>query len=522
MLAAAAQAVVGGEDDLVNRYPNVGAFMPFAKASNRLAILCSGTLIHPRVFLTAGHCAEGPTDGTTIDDYIAVVSFRNIRPRDAPGTWVPIVGSLTHPSYPRNGRGGSLIPSESDVGVLLLGEPVRTITPAQLPAPGEFDSLSGRLMTLVGYGCDPGDDGWNGSRSFGGTVGNAINGEWGQFTPASAYSCAGDSGGPILHEGRVILITSGGGNGFAYPARIDAPAVLSWLAKVIESVSGPPATTLDLNQHGLTGSWYQPSTDGQGIEIEVYPNLVAPGTGLLQGSWFTFDYAAPGGAPSQRWYTFSGNVQTGQTSATPLTLYQNVGGNFNALPITSAVQVGTVLLSVADCMTATMAYTFTDGSARSGSIPLVRLTPNVTCSASGTTSSNADFGYSGNWFDPATAGQGFVFEVNPNAPAVFFAWYTYAPNGQSQGAAGQRWYTGLASYTPNSRTLPVTLYETTGGLFNSVMPASHTVAVGKATATFSSCNAAQLTFNFTGGSSAGSAGTINLSRIGPVPAGCGS
>jgi len=333
------------------------------------------------------------------------------------------------------------------------------------------------------------------------------------FTLAPGASCRFDItltltnqvAGPIVAR---IDIDSNGG-----------PTAQVQLRAFNTGAGGAPPTFV-LNQHGLTGSWFEPATSGQGIEIEVYPDLVAPGTGLLQGSWFTFDYVAAGGAATQRWYTFGGNVQTGRASAT-LTLYQNVGGNFNALPITSAVQVGTVVLSVADCVTATMAYTFTDGSARSGSIPLVRLTPNVTCSASGATSSNADFGYSGNWFDPATAGQGVVFEVNPNAPAVFFAWYTYAPNGQSQGAAGQRWYTGLASYTPGSRTLPVTLYETTGGLFNSVLPAAHTVAVGTATARFSSCNAAQLTFELTGGSNAGAAGTINLSRVGPVPAGCG-
>ena len=63
--------------------------------------------------------------------------------------------------------------------------------------------------------------------------------------------------------------------------------------------------------------------------------------------------------------------------------------------------------------------------------------------------------------------------MNPNAGVIFFAWYTYAPNGQSQGAAGQRWYTGLASYIQGSRTFAVLLYETIGGLFNSVTPPAH-------------------------------------------------
>ena len=29
---------------------------------------------------------------------------------------------------------------------------------------------------------------------------------------------------------------------------------------------------VDLNQHGLTGSWYEAATSGQGLEVEVFPN----------------------------------------------------------------------------------------------------------------------------------------------------------------------------------------------------------------------------------------------------------
>jgi len=285
------------------------------------------------------------------------------------------------------------------------------------------------------------------------------------------------------------------------------------------SGNGVAAAGIDMNQQGLTGSWFQPATNGQGVELEVYPNLVGAGVGFVQGSWFTFDYTAAGGASSQRWYTFGGNATGGQSTAT-FTLYQNVGGNFDAPPITTAVPVGTVTLTFTDCMTATLTFQFNDGSGRSGTIQLVRLTPNVTCSASSPHPTNADFGYSGNWYDPLTAGQGFVFEVNPTAGVVFFAWYTYAPNGQSQGAAGQRWYTGQANYNVGARTIQTTLYETTGGLFNAANPASHTVPVGTATVTFTSCGAGQVAFNFTAGSSAGSSGTINVQRVGPIPAGC--
>ena len=204
-----------------------------------------------------------------------------------------------------------------------------------------------------------------------------------------------------------------------------------------------------------------------------------------------------------------------------VTIFQNTGGNFDAPPVTNAVAVGTGRVSFDSCTSGSLDYTFTDGSGRSGSIPMTRLTPNVTCGAAAAKAANADFGLSGNWFDAATSGQGFVFEVNPIATVVFFAWYTYAPAGQAAGAAGQRWFTGQGTFTPGTHTAPLTLYETTGGVFDTPTPmAQASVAVGTATATFTSCTSAQLTFSFTSGSNAGHAGAIALTRVGPVPAGC--
>ena len=280
---------------------------------------------------------------------------------------------------------------------------------------------------------------------------------------------------------------------------------------------GPSAPNVD--QQGLTGSWYQPATSGQGLEIEVFPDLVAPGIGYLQGGWFTFDDVGSGGADHDRWYTFGGHVRTGDSAAV-LSLYQNIGGNFNALPVTSAMQIGHVGLSFSDCTTAQLSYTFTDGSGRSGTVPLTRLTPNVSCAQAGSTSVSGDFGLSGNWFDPTKSGQGFVVELNPLAKVLFFAWYTYAINGQALGAPGQRWYTGQATYVPGGRSIPLSLYETSGGLFNSIAPPPTTAQVGTGTLSFASCNAAKLVFTFTSGSNAGQAGSIDLARVGPAPASC--
>ena len=138
-------------------------------------------------------------------------------------------------------------------------------------------------------------------------------------------------------------------------------------------------------------------------------------------------------------------------------------------------------------------------------------------------STSTDFAHSGNWYDATTAGQGFVVEVNPTSATLFAAWYTYAPMGAAAGAAGQRWYTAQASFTAGMRSIPVTIYETTGGIFNTTTPAGQkTTAVGTGTLAFQSCAAATFSYTFTGGASMGMSGTINLSRVGPVPPGCTS
>jgi hypothetical protein len=285
-----------------------------------------------------------------------------------------------------------------------------------------------------------------------------------------------------------------------------------------DSVSVTPSNGPDINQHGLTGSWYEPATSGQGFEVEIYPDLSSPGTGLAQLSWFTFDKTA-GGADHQRWYTLTGPVMTGRTSAS-LTIAQNTGGNFNGPPTTSAFPVGFATLAFDSCSTGLLTYNFTDGSGLSGAIPLSRITQNVTCSTTSTRPTNADFALSGNWYDPATTGQGFTVEANEASATLFFAWYTYAPNGAAAGAAGQRWFTGQGPFAAGMRSIPVTLVETTGGAFDSSAAAAHSVAVGTATLAFQSCTHATLSYAFTGGSSSGRSGLINLSRIGPVPKGC--
>ena len=280
--------------------------------------------------------------------------------------------------------------------------------------------------------------------------------------------------------------------------------------------------TVEQDQKGLTGLWYDPTTSGQGFGIEFFPDLSAAGEGAVFGTWFSYA-STVGGAEQQRWYTFEGPVVAGAATAFAQ-IYENDGGNFAAPPITSSRSVGTAMLNFSSCTRGQLTYEFSDGSARKGIIPLSRLTPNVICAAPPTSATNADFALSGNWYDATTSGQGFFVEMNPLAPICFFAWYTYAQNGQAiGGAASQRWFTAQTTYAPGARTFSMPLFLTTGGLFDTPtvpLPSTQSLAVGTSTLAFASCTRATLTYAFSAGPNAGRSGTIALTRVGPTPAGC--
>jgi hypothetical protein len=269
-------------------------------------------------------------------------------------------------------------------------------------------------------------------------------------------------------------------------------------------------------QTGLTGTWYEPATGGQGFMVAVYGDTLY-GQVTVLASWLTYDNIV-GGAERQRWYTLSGTVARGQTQVS-MTIYQNTGGNFNAPPITTAIPVGTATLSFDSCTSGQLVYDFTDGSGRASTIPLSRLTQNVTCSATSARPTNADFWRSGVYYNVATSGQGLTVEVNPISRVLFLAWMTYAPNGAGAGPAGQRWYTGLGAFAAGSSSIPVDLYETTGGSFDDGMTSPRTVVVGSGTVTFEGCSA-RLDFNFTNGSSIGASGTIPFGSADPSGVGC--
>ncbi|NIV33201.1 MAG: trypsin-like serine protease, partial [Anaerolineae bacterium] len=143
--ALPAAAITGGQLD-GEGHPNVGLMI--ADIDGEPEWRCSGTLIAPRVFLTAGHCTYGVTGArvwfdTDLTDneeypYGGDTSFE--------GTPIP------HPDYPWASD------DPRDVGLVILDDPVEDIDPATLPAPDLLAQLKKDGILKGGYGNSDKDD----------------------------------------------------------------------------------------------------------------------------------------------------------------------------------------------------------------------------------------------------------------------------------------------------------------------------------------------------------------------------
>jgi hypothetical protein len=196
LLAGTAAAITFGQPDGFDGHPhlNVGAVVIEDRA------LCSGTLIAPRVLVTAAHCALNFPNASPV-----AVTFDPQASRTG-STFIPGV-LIPNPAYDQRQS------DPGDIAVVLLDKAPEGITPALLPTLGLLDELvnlkilQGQIFTNVGYGQvrevktgGPSTLGGFGTRMVSSSSFDALNKAWLRLSQNPATqdggTCFGDSGGP--------------------------------------------------------------------------------------------------------------------------------------------------------------------------------------------------------------------------------------------------------------------------------------------------------------------------------------
>jgi secreted trypsin-like serine protease len=213
-LAAPASAITYGTED-GNGHPTVGGLVAAEAYSDGTWIYCTGTLVAPRVFLTAAHCGEGDRVRVTFD------SAYQDGDKVYAGTW------HADPLY------SGVQSDPHDVAVVVLDSSPR-ITPARLPAAGSLSNLpSDQQFTSVGYGAHEVTNTPGGHQYLYDDVRMVSTGTLNSVTPSwlrismnpatgDGGTCYGDSGGPnFLGRTDIVAATTITGDAICRATNVD-------------------------------------------------------------------------------------------------------------------------------------------------------------------------------------------------------------------------------------------------------------------------------------------------------------
>ncbi len=249
LLTGGVQAITFGENDN-GRHPFAGSLV--AEVEGERFQLCSGTLVSPTVFVTAGHCLFGLEQFGVTGVW---VTFDEVIDANADGLVDPGVTLRTgdghvHPDWGFPSSGGNAS-DPHDVAVFVLDAPVSMASYGQLPAAGLLDRTDKKSarFTTVGYGTVR-DDKTRGSKSF--ELGTrrkmatqemlSLTNAWATFSmnpsTGNGGTCFGDSGGPHFlgagaSETRIVVAVTVTGDRYCRATdktyRLDTPQARSFL-----------------------------------------------------------------------------------------------------------------------------------------------------------------------------------------------------------------------------------------------------------------------------------------------------
>ena len=205
-----ALAVTGSTPD-GDAHPYVGALVVDG------VVQCSGVLIAPTIFATAGHCgADGTRVSVSLDAELGE-------------GWSLLEGTLRVAAT-----------RKADLAVVVLDAPA-AVAPASLPEAGAVESLARRsLVTSVGYGyssrAGDGSFVYDGLRRQAESPVKKSGRLYLTISTREAGPCMGDSGGPQLAGDTALSITSGGSkdcSGRAEGYRLDSAQARAFLGSFV-------------------------------------------------------------------------------------------------------------------------------------------------------------------------------------------------------------------------------------------------------------------------------------------------
>lgn len=256
-----------------NEHPFVGLAV-FYDANGDFIWRCSGTLLDPYTFLTAGHCADTEGGAVTARIYFQQDAGANYDPATQidPVTGYPeycatgtegVTCATSDEIYNFGFTGSLTLPNTHDVGLLILDQPINLSEYGELPDPNMLDQYATSrgtqdiLFTVSGYGLTYKQQAQNGKPNesyrerlmaestlvnLNSLLNDGFNLQTNGNGAGRGGTCNGDSGGPVFlgdtTSNLVVGVTSFGlnalcrGTDFAY--RVDQPDVLAWIQSYMQ------------------------------------------------------------------------------------------------------------------------------------------------------------------------------------------------------------------------------------------------------------------------------------------------